>query len=804
VVAREREMNDTEKYIDMLVSGLVEQGLYFSIHRKMLFADGHTAIPGSAFTDIHLAARVATWWANKGHDIYLPMGGQKEVGKSDRPRKHPPAIRRRYNIDMCSSVYLDVDVKEGAYATQQDALIALRDFCKKYGLPKPSMIVSSGTGGIHVYWVADGLFLPIEHEKMSLSLINKGNEFGLKFDHECSIDLCRLLRVPGTYNFKTDPALPVELLYYGSKIPLSELRERFNGGNVIPIRVSPTPTEPSDNDDLLLPKREYPLADINEIAEYCEFLRNTRKTGGSKHENVIWHQTVLLSSYFMDGRELAHELSKGHPAYTFKETDLEYDRVETDRTNNPKLGPTKCATLRQEGVKECDTCIHFALGTSPVNVPQYIAKPQPTQSAPNVTPGVNTNTASQINLNELLPHRQWSLANILYREVSTLAGPAGSKKTSLSLMWACEWASGKSLIGDTVYLGSQKVLFISKEDSGIELKRRLQALAIYHNLTQADVDNIHLIGFNESNAQIIFTAGTDRSPLIDEAGFNALEKLIQTVEPRVVVLDPWAVFIPAGASNNSVITAAVFKLKLIADKYKIAILIVAHTHKNPDLEDTDSVSGAKSLINHARTSIMLKGMDDKEASRFPGITESWRYFRTIDARVSQAPPGANTRWLKLESVTLPNAEPPAYPIGDGVSVVTLASQHAMLSSPPPNTLYTNVALRVIDDAAKKRDWLTVTKRGADNTHNVHDHVIRELRKQGDTNLNLTNEIDTLIMILEVKGFIEQKETPIKGHKPKRLYVTDAGRETFLTPTQPHTTLIAAGEDEESEKNENYP
>jgi hypothetical protein len=220
-------------------------------------------------------------------------------------RKYPRAIRRRYNVDKCNSVYLDCDVKEGAYATQQEALVALRDFCKKYTLPKPSMIVSSGTGGLHVYWVSEDLFITFEHETFATSLINRGQEFGLNFDHECSKDLCRLLRIPDTHNFKTNPPSPVKLLYYGSKIPLSTLREKFNGGNVVQLHWSPTPAEPSVNDDLLQPKREYPLADINEVAEYCEFLRNTRKTGGGEHDNTIWHQTILLASYFVDGRELA-------------------------------------------------------------------------------------------------------------------------------------------------------------------------------------------------------------------------------------------------------------------------------------------------------------------------------------------------------------------------------------------------------------------------------------------------------------------------------------------------------------------
>ncbi len=59
-------------------------------------------------------------------------------------------------MNSLKALYLDLDCGEGkastgsGYATQLDALEALRDFCEKCGLPRP-LIVDSG-GGIHAYW----------------------------------------------------------------------------------------------------------------------------------------------------------------------------------------------------------------------------------------------------------------------------------------------------------------------------------------------------------------------------------------------------------------------------------------------------------------------------------------------------------------------------------------------------------------------------------------------------------------------------------------------------------------------------
>jgi hypothetical protein len=375
--------NDTERYIEFLAGNFYNQGMFFSIHRKMLYANGEFAIPGSVFTDATKAAQIAQFWASGGHDIYLAMGGELAVGKTEG-RKYPQAIRKRYNVGACSSLYADLDVKEGAYATQDDALDALNNFVLKYELPQPSMMVSSGTGGVHVYWVADELFAPAEHEILSSSLVSMGREFKLKFDHECSIDLCRLLRPPGTWNFKTDPASPVTLLYSGSNVPLVYLRERLNGGKATSFHHTTSSTPADDNDDLLLQKKQYPLADFATVQTFCAFLHNTSMTGGKQHNEAIWKQTVTLASYCENGRELAHELSKGHPAYSESETNLKYDQAETDKRNNLKLGPSRCAALKALGVTECDTCLYFNLNTTPINVPNFVPKPK-------VTPPYNPN-----------------------------------------------------------------------------------------------------------------------------------------------------------------------------------------------------------------------------------------------------------------------------------------------------------------------------------------------------------------------------------------------------------------------------
>lgn len=58
-------------------------------------------------------------------------------------------LNRRGEIDAIKDVkgvYVDLDVKPGSFETQEDALAYLR------GLPHPTLITFSGSGGVHAFW----------------------------------------------------------------------------------------------------------------------------------------------------------------------------------------------------------------------------------------------------------------------------------------------------------------------------------------------------------------------------------------------------------------------------------------------------------------------------------------------------------------------------------------------------------------------------------------------------------------------------------------------------------------------------
>lgn len=112
----------------------------------------------------------------------------------------------------------------------------------------------------------------------------------------------------------------------------------------------------------------------------------------------------------------------------------------------------------------------------------------------------------------------------------------------------------------------------------------------------------------------------------------------------------------------------ILSLKQMASMRDCALLLLHHFKKGHD-GSAESVSGASALVNHARVAVTIEGMKIDEGMQFGVLpSEVWRYFRLTDAKSNFAPPSNVSDWLKLETVTLNNAEPP-FQSGDAVQVV---------------------------------------------------------------------------------------------------------------------------------------
>jgi hypothetical protein len=323
------------------------------------------------------------------HDIYFCTSAQKECLIENGKQK---AVRSGPNALAMKAIWLDLDVKtpgvaktKPEYETIESALAALAAFVKSSGLPAPSALAGSG-GGVHAYWISDKSLSPEAWARYAHGLRALADKQGLYCDGGCTIDSARILRVPNTFNWKTDPPRPTKILGLGRDIDFStmdtvlpvvlsggitaavtsEKRTHFADG--LPDRMDPA-------FDIGVPvaslsvgcEREFPPLDVKPILEGCAFLRDAILTGGRAYANPLWHLTTLCATFLPDGDKFAHGFARGHPTYSKDETDALFARKLRERDERG-IGWPGCAAIASNGCTKCGTCQHFGRGKSPLNL----------------------------------------------------------------------------------------------------------------------------------------------------------------------------------------------------------------------------------------------------------------------------------------------------------------------------------------------------------------------------------------------------------------------------------------------------
>lgn len=169
---------------------------------------------GKPFRTAEELSSFACWVMQRPNcrDIYYCTSLQAQSAKN---RAGKIVALRSIQNTICSKViFLDIDVKEPpkGYTDTKEALTVLGDFLKKFQLPFPDAIVASG-GGLHCYWISDTPMTHVEWQPRAERLRAAAVQFGLRCDGQCTVDITRILRVPETLNWKTDPPRPVKLLH---------------------------------------------------------------------------------------------------------------------------------------------------------------------------------------------------------------------------------------------------------------------------------------------------------------------------------------------------------------------------------------------------------------------------------------------------------------------------------------------------------------------------------------------------------------------------------------------------------------
>ena len=370
---------------------LGDPNAYYNVHWsfKSTYGKDGKSWSGRACQSVDEMLRAVSF-AQKGKDtmdIYVCMSSQRmaELKTSTKGHNYKAAKRDANGAVHLRSLYIDIDVKEKGYPTIEEAIKAFSDFIRVAALPRPTVIVMSGSGGMHIYWTLDIALTRQEWQPLANALSEATRRHGLKVDTNCTVDSARILRIPETLNHKIEPKGSVKLMKKSVQafdIPLADMM----------IALQPYMSEanaPSGFDALTprgklegyvselsagIEKREAKPVQLQDVREQCGFIEEALSTGGANFEYPLWHLTTLISTFAEDGRTLAHEMAKGHKNYTFQGTEEHYNQTLTAKEQR-NLGWPKCSSIQSAGCSHCATCPLFAAGKSPLNVARTAPSP---------------------------------------------------------------------------------------------------------------------------------------------------------------------------------------------------------------------------------------------------------------------------------------------------------------------------------------------------------------------------------------------------------------------------------------------
>ena len=332
-------------------------------HRK-----GSKGLPGRSCQTIEDALQAVIDMNVDGVDVYFCLSTQRlNSGK-----------RSRDNAVAVSSAWMDLDVDpddDSKYGSVEEAIAALYNFCTLVGIPKPSLIVASG-GGIHAYWFSEYVLTVAEWQPFADALKTAALAANLKFDAGVTSDVARVLRVPGTYNWKLDDPRPVRIIHGRG--------EQYDFETIFqPIFQQFPKTRPSKKMQVAdalkhlgvqthlaegIVIKDAPLLPFEPIKQACGWLAEAHNTGGAKFDQTQWNYTTLIATFLQDGHTLAHEFGNQHPDYSVDTTDDIWERKNEERKTK-NIGWPYCKTISQNGGKaHCEKCPLLAKGKSPLTV----------------------------------------------------------------------------------------------------------------------------------------------------------------------------------------------------------------------------------------------------------------------------------------------------------------------------------------------------------------------------------------------------------------------------------------------------
>lgn len=278
--------------------------------------------------------------------------------------------RKAENARWVKAFCLDIDCGLGhPYAAPKEALTALHTFVQSTGLANlPAPILVSSGGGVHVYWPLDEAVVVARWKPVAERLKRLAAERNFGIDQTVTADAARVLRMPGTTNWKLpdcprlceikdDGAGPVSLDAFASALGYNDVPSEAPAPFVIP-GVKPRSADNAIGVKLLqnTTVRFRPLLAMVAAGQGCGQLGYYIDHAGDEGIEPLWRGVLSIAKACEDGEKSARFISLLHP----------YDEARMQQKLREIKGPYPCTKFNTENPGVCESCPHWGKITNPL------------------------------------------------------------------------------------------------------------------------------------------------------------------------------------------------------------------------------------------------------------------------------------------------------------------------------------------------------------------------------------------------------------------------------------------------------
>lgn len=557
-------------------------------------------------------------------DVYVGIGTREE---------NFPENRRGGVVDVAElpGLVLDIDIKDPCRmsdnlpATEAEAM----DFVSE--LPfEPSLVVHSGHG-LQAWFLFDKP-IPVPSQDMKdrasrmlkglVDLVNiKATPKGWKFDSVG--ELARVMRIPGTFNRKTDP-VPVKLLKQsGKRYDPLKLDEAIR--NELPGR----DTVQSSKSDTSVPNHiaggaEVPVGfDDEHVLSFAEkrykedftspFYRGDASRFGGDQSRADLSLCDMLAFFSTDPAQVDRLFRKSalmRPKWDERHgTDgSTYGQMTVDKAVKSARERLETPRAAQNAVRMEEISVRQILGREGRDIMACVKRPEP------------ENAEKTDMVAGLFPKGH----------VSIIFGEPGSGKSLMSLRIACDLSAGRAPLGGyTLPEEPKNVLVIEGDCASNLINERLRCSRWEHG------EGLRFVYPMESR-DWDFDIDNDR-------GKNNILALIEEIKPELIIFDTLSSLAgQADEISNKEMKPLFLYAGRVAAKYGAAVLVIHHARKFKRDDSgkpltLNDVSGAGMLGRLSGNVLAVEGREDEERKivTLRTVKSWWPYAQELSVEVTK-------------------------------------------------------------------------------------------------------------------------------------------------------------------------